>query len=403
MGLTRQSAAVPSQVEDVLHVMQGLFGRPADRLALHEPKFGPSELEYVRQCVESGWVSSVGSFVDRFERDLERFTGAAAAVATSNGTSALHVCLLLVGVRPGDEVLVPTLTFVATANAVSYASAVPHFVDSEPTSLGVDPVALRRHLENVAEVRNGECFNVGTNRRIRALVVMHAFGHPADLPALQAVAAEWKLELVEDAAESLGSYFEGVHTGLFGRVAALSFNGNKIVTTGGGGAIISRDVELAARAKHLTTTARVPDRWGFVHDQVGFNYRLPNLNAALGCAQMEKLGVLLRQKRELAQHYRTAFASLDGVSFLAEPTGTTSNYWLNTFLIDESGSDARDVFLEVLNNGGFMARPVWRLMHKLPMYAACPRSILSQAESLERRIINLPSSAHLVEQIRSEA
>jgi perosamine synthetase len=232
---------------------------------------------------------------------------------------------------------------------------------------------------------------------------MHAFGHPADLPALQAVAAEWKLELVEDAAESLGSYFDGVHTGLFGRVAALSFNGNKIVTTGGGGAIISRDVELAARAKHLTTTARVPDRWGFVHDQVGFNYRLPNLNAALGCAQMEKLGVLLRQKRKLAQHYRAAFTSLDGVSFLAEPTGTTSNYWLNTFLIDESGSDARDVFLEVLNNGGFMVRPVWRLMHKLPMYAACPRSNLSQAESLERRIVNLPSSAHLVEQIRSEA
>ena len=349
----------------------------------------------MKDCLDTGWVSSVGSYVDRFERDLEACTGAAHAIATSNGTSALHICLLLAGVRAGDEVLMPALTFIATANAVSYVAAVPHFVDSETVSLGVDPARLEAHLRDTAHLVGGVCINHRTGAPIRALVVMHVFGHPADLAALAEVARRWHLVLVEDAAESLGSTYRGRHTGNVGRVAALSFNGNKVVTTGGGGAVLTNDAELGRRAKHLTTTARTPHRWNFLHDEVGYNYRLPNLNAALGCAQLEQLASLVERKRRLAARYREALEVVDGVRFLVEPPATASNYWLNAIVLDAPNAGQRDALLGALNDAGYMARPLWTLMHRLPMYRDCPRDNLEVAEQMEARVVNVPSSAKL--------
>ncbi len=379
----------------IVAAVRGLLGEATQPLALHEPEFAGREWDYVRECLDTGWVSSVGSYVDRIERDIAAFTGCKHAIATSNGTSALHTCLLLAGVDAGDEVLVPTLTFIATANAVSYIRAVPHFVESEPVSLGVDAGKLDAHLQQTAEIVNGVCVNRVTRAPIKALVVMHVFGHPCDLDALADLAQRWKLILIEDAAESLGSYYHGRHTGNFGRVSALSFNGNKIVTTGGGGAVLTNDPELARRAKHLTTTARVADRWNFVHDEVGYNYRMPNLNAALGCAQLEQLPDMLQRKRQLAERYRQAFAAFDGVRFLAEPPDTSSNYWLNAIILDEKFAAYRDDVLAALNDAGYGSRPVWTLMHRLPMYSGCPRMGLDVAEQMEARLINLPSSARL--------
>lgn len=388
-------AAADSLPDRVLAAVRQVLGTPAQTLALHEPEFAGREWEYVKDCIDTGWVSSVGAYVDRFERDLAAYTGVAHAVATSNGTSALHVCLLLAGVRPGDEVLLPALTFIATANAVSYAGAVPHFVDSETVSLGVDAAKLEAHLAEGAELVDGICVNRRTRAPIRALVVMHVFGHPADLDAIDAVARRWNLVLIEDAAESLGSTYHGRHTGHLGRLSALSFNGNKVVTTGGGGAVLTNDAALGRHAKHLTTTARVPHRWNFIHDEVGYNYRLPNLNAALGCAQLERLPDMVARKRQLAARYDAAFAAVPGLRFLREPAGTTSNYWLNAIVLDRADLATRDALLTRLNDAGYMSRPVWTLMHRLPMYAACPRADLTVAEQMEACVINLPSSAKL--------
>jgi perosamine synthetase len=288
------------------------------------------------------------------------------------------------------------LTFIATANAVSYIHAVPHFVDSETISLGVDAERLDKYLESVAQVVDSVCINRATGRRIRALVVMHVFGHPSDLDALMAVARRWNLVLVEDAAESLGSYYHGRHTGNFGQLAALSFNGNKVVTTGGGGAILTNDSDLAKRAKHISTTARVAHEWNFLHDEVGYNYRMPNINAALGCAQLERLPSMVERKRRLADGYAKAFAAINGVRFVGEPQGTSSNYWLNAIMLDGELASHRDELLGALNDAGFMSRPVWTLMHKLPMYRACPRMSLEVAERIEAQLINLPSSPGLV-------
>jgi perosamine synthetase len=379
----------------VLEAVRRVLGEQAAPVALHEPEFAGREWDYLRECLDTGWVSSAGAFVERFERSLAEYTGAAHAVATCNGTAALHVSLQLAGVKPGDEVLLPTLTFVATANAVAYASATPHFVDSETSSLGVDAARLDAHLRECARVSDGVCVNRRTGAPLRALIVMHVFGHPADLDALQEVAGRWKLALIEDAAESLGSRYHGRHTGTAGLVSALSFNGNKIATTGGGGAILTDHPALASRAKHLTTTARVPHRWSFLHDELGYNYRMPNLNAALGCAQLEQLPHALQRKRRLAERYVAAFAGLDGVHILREPAGTVSNYWLNALVLDTAQQAGRDTVLETLNDAGYGARPIWTLMHRLPMYSASPRMELRVAEQLEQRVINLPSSARL--------
>jgi perosamine synthetase len=365
------------------------------RVGLHEPHFGGNEWTYVKECIDTGWVSSVGSYVDRFEKQLAEFTGVRHAVAVVNGTAALHLCLVLAGVRAGDEVLVPTLTFIATANAVSYCGARPHFIDSNLGNLGVDPARLGDYLREVAEMRNGVCHNRRTGARIAAILPMHVFGLPVDMDAVAAACAPWGIMVVEDAAESLGSYYKGRHTGHSGAIAALSFNGNKVVTTGGGGAIVTNDDALAKRAKHLSTTARVAHQWSFIHDEVGYNYRMPNLNAALGCAQLEQLPGFLQRKRQLAARYQDVFAGIEGVRVLADPPWGQSNFWLNAVLLEGAHASRRDELLAATNAAGLMTRPVWTLMHKLPMYAACPRMDLGVAEDIEGRLINLPSSAML--------
>lgn len=367
---------------------------PAERpVALHEPRFKESAWEMVKDCLDSGWVSTVGSYVDKFETMLADYTGARRVIATVNGTTALHAALLLADVQPGDEVICPALTFVATANAISYCHATPHFVDSARDTLGLDPLALDGQLERVAEKRGGVCYNLQTGRPIRAVVAMHTFGHPVDLDTLAEVCSRWNLVLVEDAAESLGSLYKGRHTGRIGRIATLSFNGNKIITTGGGGALMTEDEELGHRAKHLTTTARVGSGWLFDHDMVGYNYRLPNLNAALGCAQMADLPRLVEAKRRIAGRYAEAFRNEAGVSFATETTNSKCNYWLNAILFEDPAE--RELFLRLSNDERIITRPPWRLMHELPIYSGCPRMALPVAEYLAARLANIPSSPHL--------
>lgn len=382
-------------VEGTLAALRSVLGTPEGQISLHEPEFRGNERAYVTDCIETGWVSSVGSYVDRIERDLAAITGVGHAVATANGTAALHVCLMLAGVEAGDEVLMPALTFVATANAVAYIGATPHFVDSEDRSLAVDGDKLEAHLQAVAEVRGEACVNRQTGRVIRALVVLHAFGHSGDLDALAALAERWNLVLIEDAAEAIGSRYRGAHVGGIGRLSALSFNGNKIITTGGGGAVLTNDPALAKRAKHLTTQAKVPHPWAFSHDAVGYNYRMPNLNAALGCAQLERLPDMLARKRELAARYAAAFADVPGVRFLTEPEGTEGNYWLNALVLEDPA--LRDPMLTALNDAGFMARPIWTLMHRLPMFEAASRADLKTSERLEATVVNIPSSSALAD------
>ncbi len=383
-----QSSTLTSQVVDAIQSVVG-----SGSVVLHEPQFNGNEWQYLKECLDSTFVSSVGKFVDRFEAELIAYTGAKHAVAVVNGTAALHAALILTGVKRGEEVLVPALTFVATANAVSYCGAIPHFVDSEESTLGMDPHALREHLQSISKIRNGQCVNSNTGRVIRALVPMHTFGHPVDIEGVLAVARDFHLVLVEDAAESLGSTYHGCHTGTFGLVGTLSFNGNKTITTGGGGAIITNDSELAMHAKHLTTTAKVPHRWNYVHDKIGYNYRLPNINAALGCAQLEQLPDILEEKRKLFRRYKDAFANVSGANLVAEPDGCRSNYWLQTLMLDKSAAEQKEAILTATNDVGLMTRPVWMPIHQLTPYRECPKMELPAAESLEQRLINLPSSA----------
>lgn len=381
----------------VLDTIRSCLPAPHQRAALHEPFFAGNEWKYVKDCIDTGWVSTAGEYVGRFESMLAEYTGAKYAIAAVNGTAALHICLLLAGVKPGDEVLIPSLTFIATANAVSYCGATPHFVESEERTLGLDPVVLADYLQKIAEVRRGECVNLLTGRVIRAVMPMHTFGHPVDMDPLQEVCARFHITLVEDAAESLGSRYKGEHTGLRGLVAGLSFNGNKTVTTGGGGAIITNDENLARRAKHMTTTARIAKGYEFVHDEIGFNYRLPNLNAALGVAQLEELPEFVARKRRLAARYAAAFKDQTGVRFFTEAAFAESNYWLNALLLESTDLQSRNKILDFLNANGIGARPVWNLMHELPLYADHPRMELPVAVNLAARIINIPSSVFLSE------
>lgn len=376
-----------------IDAMKSVLG-PADALIpLHEPRFAGREWELVKNCIDTGWVSSVGQYVDGFEAKLAETCGAGRAVAVVNGTAALHMALLLAGVEPNDEVIVPTLTFVATVNAVTYCGAVPHLVDSEMLTLGMDPDKLARRLERVGERRDGLLVNRETGRVIRAVVPMHTFGHPVDMDRLNAVAAQFGLPVIEDATESLGTLYKGRPSGSLAPIGTLSFNGNKIVTTGGGGAVLTQDAALGARAKHLTTTAKVPHRWAFDHDAVGYNYRLPNLNAALGVAQLEQLPGFLAAKRALAERYAQTLEGIPGLRFFREPAFAHSNYWLNAVLLDADDMTERDRVLQATNDAGLMTRPVWTVMHHLPMFRDCPRDDLSMAESIGRRLINIPSSA----------
>lgn len=390
-----QNTETSAVTERFVAALESVLGEAGNGIALHEPVFRGHEWKYVKECIDSGWVSSAGKYVDEFERRLAEYIGARHVIAAVNGTAALHAALLLAGVGRDDEVIVPALTFVATANAVSYCGATPHFVDSADSSLGLDPEALAEHLVTIAERCANGWRNRYTGRRLAAVVPMHAFGHPVDMPNLIAVAASFGLVVVEDAAESLGSRIGSRHTGTYGHMGIFSFNGNKIMTTGGGGAIVTNDDDLARHLKKLTTTAKLPHRWEFVHDEVAYNYRMPNINAALGCAQLESLPVFLEQKRRLAAVYAETFSTEGDYAFVREPMGCTSNYWLNTIRLNRPDRPLRDSLLAASNSAGFWCRPAWRLMHRLPMYQACPRGPLPVAERLESQLINLPSGSAL--------
>ncbi len=379
---------VLEKIVDVLSDKKNFIG-------LHEPQFEGKEWEYVKECLDTGWVSSVGKFVDNFEEKLIEYTGVKKAVAIVNGTCALHLALKLIDVEQGDEVIVPTLTFIATANAVVHAGAVPHFVDSEKRTFGLDPQKLENYLNEISEIRNGECYNKLTGNRIVAVIPMHVFGHPVDLDTLAIVCKKFGVFFIEDAAESLGSFYNDRHTGNWGKMSVISFNGNKTITTGGGGAILTNDLVLAKKARHLSTTAKLVHQWEFRHDEIGYNYRMPNINAALGCAQMEKLPEFLKKKRELARRYQSAFEKIEGIKFFIEQQHVRSNYWLNTLILDKNDKLHRDNLLRKLNDNGIQARPLWTLLHKLPMYQNCPKMDLSVAENLENRLINIPSSPGL--------
>lgn len=381
-----------SLAQEVAAVMGGLFPKGAN---LHEPSFKGHEWDYVKECLDTGWVSSVGKFVDRFEADLAAYTGVKRAVVVANGTAALQICLKLAGVEAKDEVLMPALTFVATANAAAYLGAVPHFVDCDEASMGLDPVKLEDYLKSIGKIQAGALINTRTGRKIKALMPMHTFGHPVDLDPLVEICNRYHLTLIEDAAESLGSFYKGRHTGNWGKVSALSFNGNKIVTTGGGGAILTNDEALGKLAKHLTTTAKVPHRWDFFHDQLGYNYRMPNLNAALGCAQLEQLPRFIEKKRALHDRYVKAFSALKGLKVFSELSYGKSNYWLNALVLEKESAFERDAILAHCHERSIMARPAWILMNELPMYKDCPKMDLSESVSLLSRIVSIPSSEFL--------
>ena len=383
-------SSIPNQVVAAIKEVIG-----EDPAQLHEPSFEGNEWNYLKECLDSTYVSSVGKFVDKFEADLAIYTGAKYAITVINGTAALHIALLLAGVEPKDEVLIPALTFVATANAVAYCSATPHFVDSEEKTLGVDAPKLRNYLEQNTTQKNGNCVNKKSGNVIRALVPMHTFGHPSNLSELVALADEYNLVLIEDAAESLGSFYKGQHTGTFGLMGALSFNGNKTITTGGGGAILTNNEAIARRAKHLTTTAKLPHKWEFIHDEIGFNYRMPNINAALGCAQLEQLSLKIALKRKLHDLYKDTFSKFEEIELFNEPADTSSNYWLQAILISKEFDYLRDEILSETNNSGYMTRPVWGLLNELSQFKNSPTMNLDGARDLAKRVINIPSSPNL--------
>jgi perosamine synthetase len=363
-------------------------------IGLHEPFFAGNESKYLQECLDSTFVSSVGKFVDQFEVNIANFTNSKFAIVVVNGTAALEISLKLAGVTTGDEVLIPALTFVATATAVKQCNAVPHFVDSEEQTLGIDVSKLRDYLRKISENRSGICTNKLSGRPIRALVPMHTFGHPSDIEGLLDIADEFNLTLVEDAAESFGSTYKGQHTGTFGLLGTVSFNGNKTITTGGGGAILTDNQEIAQKAKHITTTAKITHPWEFKHDQVGFNYRMPNINAALGCAQLEAIDVKLSIKRDLYKSYEIAFSKLEGVKLFQEPENCRSNYWLQTIILDKSAAQERDSILAKLNSIGYMSRPAWNLISTLKPYIDDPKMDLTCAQELQGRIINIPSNVN---------
>jgi perosamine synthetase len=362
-------------------------------IPLHEPRFFGNEKKYLLDAVDSTFVSSVGAYVDKFEDMMCDITGAKYAIALVNGTNALHLSLLLAGVEKDDEVLVQSLTFIATANAISYCNATPHFVDVDKETLGLSPSLLKGYLDEIAEMRDGRCFNKKTGKRISACVPMHTFGFPLYIDQLVDLCDEYNIPVVEDAAESLGSYYKEKHTGAFGLLGVFSFNGNKIVTAGGGGCIITDDESIAIKAKHLSTQAKIPHKWEYKHDEVGYNYRMPNLNAALACAQLEKLDLYVENKRELSDLYYEFLKGNKLLELLRETKNTRANYWLNAVVLKDKKE--RDNFLTFTNENGIMTRPIWGLMNKLEMFKDCPHADLSNAEWLEDRVVNITSSVRL--------
>jgi len=381
--------------EDLIQFIRKTFGIEEDFIPLHEPRFVGNEKKYLLDAIDSTFVSSVGKYVDKFEEKMCEITGAKHAIAIVNGTNALHLGLILSGVKPGDEVLSQPLTFIATANAISYCHATPHFVDVDKETLGLSPSLLKEYLQKIVEMRDGECFNKKTNKKIAACVPMHTFGLPLYIDELVNVCNEYNIPIVEDAAESLGSYYKGKHTGTFGQIGIFSFNGNKTVTSGGGGAIVTNDDEIAKRAKHISTQAKIPHKWEFLHDEIGYNYRMPNLNAALACAQLEQLKFYVENKRELSDLYNNFLDSNKNINLVRETENSKANYWLNAVLL--KNREKRDAFLEQTNSKGIMTRPIWELMNRLEMFKNCPKSDLLNSEWLSDRLVNITSSVRISE------
>jgi len=377
---------------DIVKFIHELY-RTDEQVYLHNPYLIGNEKKYLNECIDSTFVSSVGRFVTLFEEKIANYTGAKKAVVCVNGTSALHMAMMLVGVERNDEVITQALTFIATCNAISYIGAHPVFIDVDRDTMGLSPVAVEKWLSHNAEMRAGICFNKTTGRRIKACVPMHTFGHPVHLDELVAVCEKYNIELVEDAAESLGSFYKGKHTGTFGKVGAISFNGNKTITTGGGGALLFNDEKLAKQAKHLTTQAKVSHKWEFIHDAIGYNYRMPNVNAAIGCAQIEKIEHILSNKRETSTSYLNFFEGQKDIEFFKEPKDCQSNYWLNVILLKDK--NAQQEFLQFSNDHGVMTRPVWQLMNKLPMFSDCQTDELENTKWFEDRVVNIPSCVWL--------
>lgn len=375
--------------EKTINFIKELYGNQ-EFTPLSVPKFVGNEKEYLNECINTTFVSSVGKFVDRFENDMAAYTGAKKAVVCVSGTNALHMAMMLVGVERDDEVLTQALTFIATCNAISYIGAHPVFIDVDKSTMGLSPDALKNWLVKNADIRNGQCYNRHTGRRVKVCVPMHTFGHPVRIEEMAQVCEEYHIELVEDAAESIGSKYKGVHTGLFGKVGALSFNGNKTITTGGGGMLLFMDEELGVLAKHLTTQAKVPHRWEFRHDQIGYNYRMPNINAALGCAQLEQLDEFIVNKRATAGVYAEFFKNMDDIDFFTEPVNSFSNYWLNVVIL--KNFNAQQAFLQETNDNGVMTRPIWELMNRLPMFEHCEHDSLKNTIWFADRVVNIPSS-----------
>jgi perosamine synthetase len=375
--------------KETVEFIREQFNTPEAFIPLHEPLFVGNEKKYVMDAINSTFVSSVGAYVDKFENILAQQTGAKYAIATNNGTSALHIALLMAGVKPNDEVITQPLTFVATANAISYTNAKCVFLDVDIDTMGLSPVKLRTFLEDNAELRDGVAYNKKTGAKLAACMPMHTFGFPCRIDEIVIICDEFNIPVVEDAAESLGSTYKGKHTGTFGKLGAYSFNGNKTITCGGGGAIVTDDEKLARLAKHITTTAKVPHQWEFEHDMVGYNYRMPNLNAALACAQLEQLNVYVKNKRELALIYADFFKDKK-FDFVLEGPDSNSNYWMMAIILKDA--QQRNDFLDFTNKKKVMTRPIWRLMHTLEMFKDCQVEDLVNAEWLEERVVNIPSS-----------
>ena len=382
------SAANNRENKSIIHFIRSLYNTDSF-IPLHEPRFLGNEKKYLNECIDSTFVSSVGKFVDKFEEEVTKYTGAKYAVAVSNGTSALHIALILSGVKDGHEVITQPLTFVATCNAISYCNASPIFIDVDKDTMGMSPVALEKFLQEHAMVKNQECLNKSSGKVIKAVVPMHTFGHPCRILEIKKICKQWNIVLVEDAAESLGSIYNGQHTGTFGDLGILSFNGNKILTSGGGGCILTNNAEFAKTAKHITTTSKEAHKWEFSHDMIGYNYRMPNLNAALALAQLEQLKEFLKSKRVIAKSYNDFFSSTD-VHFFSEPNDSISNYWLNSIILQNLNK--RNIFLDETNSQAIMTRPIWKLMNKLPMFKNSQCGDLKNSKWLEERVVNIPSS-----------
>lgn len=381
-----------NKVQEVIEFIRKIYSQDSGPIYLHEPTFSGKEKEYLNECIDSTFVSSVGKFVDLFEEKIAKYTGAKFAVVTVNGTAAIQIGLIVSGVESGDEVITQPLTFISTANAINYCNATPVFLDVDRDTLGLSPVALKIFLENETKQENGFCINKKTSKRIKACVPMHTFGHPARIDEIVEICDAHNIIVVEDAAESLGSYYKGKHTGTFGKIGAISFNGNKIMTTGGGGMILTDDEALAKKAKYITTQAKITHQWEYAHDEIGYNYRMPNINAALGCAQLEQLPKFLESKRKLAADYK-AFCEKTGFRFIEEPANSESNYWLNAVILKDRAE--RDAFLKMTNDNKVGTRPIWQLMNMLPMYANCQTDGLENAMWLADRVVNLPSTVIL--------